>query len=158
VYLSNPDWLLPISALDSLPLSALYSVVHEEGQVPKTSTINDGFPLRLRKLRKGRGLTQGDLAKLVGLHQNHIGRYERGECQPTADALRRLVKVLEVSVDYLVQGTEQARAAPLKVEDRQLAEQFEEVGKLSERDQAVVKELLDAFLTRKKIQALVGNG
>jgi transcriptional regulator with XRE-family HTH domain len=56
----------------------------------KKLTVPDGFPRRLRELRKQKNLSQTELGKLVNLHYTHIGRYERGISRPAADTLKRL--------------------------------------------------------------------
>jgi transcriptional regulator with XRE-family HTH domain len=118
--------------------------------------MRNGFPERLRALRKQRNLSQTELAKLVGVHYNHIGRYERGESRPSADTLKRLADELNVSSDYLIEGHSE-EAAKARFEDRELLRQFQEVEKLDEEDKVVVKKLLDAFLTKKRIQELAAR-
>jgi transcriptional regulator with XRE-family HTH domain len=82
-------------------------------------------------------------------------RYERGISRPTADTLKRLADALGVSGDYLLEGASD-EAAKARFEDRELLRRFQEVQELSSRDKEIVKELLDAFLTRKQIQRLAG--
>lgn len=45
-------------------------------------------------------------------------------------------------------------AAKARFEDRELLRQFQEVEQLPDEDKNVVKKLLDAFLTKKQLQAL----
>jgi len=45
----------------------------------------------------------------------------------------------------------------LLLEDRELLRQFQEVETLPDDDKAVVKKLLDAFLTKKQIQKLAAG-
>ncbi len=117
---------------------------------------NDGFAKRLRQLRKQRGLSQAELAELVDVHYNHIGRYEREASRPSADTLARLADALDVSADYLLEGcTKDAARADFK--DRELLRQFQEVELLPDEDKDVIKKLIDAFLTKKKLQRLVSG-
>lgn len=117
----------------------------------------NGFPERLRELRKQKNLSQTQLAKIVGIHYTHIGRYERGvSSRPAADTLKRLADALGVTSDYLIEGTTQ-EVAKARIEDRELLQQFQEVEKLSEEDKAVVKTVLDAFLTKKKLKELAAH-
>lgn len=112
-----------------------------------------GFPERMRELRKQKRLSQQELADLVGLHQSHIGRYERGASRPTADALKRLADALGVTGDYLLSGSSD-EVAKAKLEDREFLYQFQELEKLPEEDKNVVKILIDAFLTKRKLRQL----
>jgi transcriptional regulator with XRE-family HTH domain len=118
--------------------------------------MNDGFAERLRALRKQRNLSQSELAQLVGVHHNHIGRYERSESRPGATTLKRLADALGVSTDYLMEGHAE-QAARARFEDRELLHQFQEVERLDDDDKVVVKKLLDAFLTKKRIQELAAH-
>ncbi len=118
--------------------------------------MDDGFAERLRALRKQRNLSQSELAGLVGVHYNHIGRYERGESRPGATTLKRLADALGISTDYLMEGhTEQAARG--RFEDRELLRQFQEVERLDDDDKVVIKKLLDAFLMKKRVQELAAH-
>jgi transcriptional regulator with XRE-family HTH domain len=113
----------------------------------------EGFAQRLRELRKGKNLSQTELGQLAGLHYTHIGRFERGASRPSGDTLMRLADVLGVTSDYLLDGATH-EAAKARFEDRELLKQFQEVEQLPDEDKNVVKKLLDAFLTKKQLQAL----
>jgi len=115
----------------------------------------DGFAERLRTLRKQKNLSQTELGNLAKIHYTHIGRFERGAAHPGSDTLRRLADALGISSDYLLDGATQD-AAKAKFEDRELLKQFQEVERLPEEDKNVIKLLLDAFLTKKHLKALVG--
>ena len=58
--------------------------------------------LRLRELRKSRGLTQEALASRVGVGQGHISSLENGTYTPSFDLLIKLAQVLDCSLDELV--------------------------------------------------------
>lgn len=62
----------------------------------------EGFPERLRKLRTRRDMSQKALAELCGMNKHCIGRYERGEQEPSLRALIELADFFEVSLDYLL--------------------------------------------------------
>lgn len=122
----------------------------------KGERVASGFAERLRELRRQKDLSQSDLGERVGLHFTHISRYERGLSRPTADTLKRLADALGVSGDYLLEGATD-EAAKARFEDRELLRRFQEVQELPERDKEIVKELLDAFLTRRQIQSLAAR-
>jgi transcriptional regulator with XRE-family HTH domain len=115
--------------------------------------VLQGFAQRLRELRKQKDLSQGELGLLTDLHYTHIGRYERGASRPSGDTLKRLADALGVTSDYLLEGAA-TEAAKARFEDHELLQQFHEVERLSDDDKHVVKRLLDAFLTKKHLQAL----
>jgi transcriptional regulator with XRE-family HTH domain len=58
---------------------------------------------RLSAVRERRGLTQGEVARRIGLPQQAISRLERGERQHVrSDVLARLAIALDVSADVLL--------------------------------------------------------
>ena len=61
--------------------------------------------MRLKKLRKGRGLSQIRLAIELNTTQNTISRYETGEREPGIEELIRIADFFDVSVDYLLERT-----------------------------------------------------
>ncbi|MBQ9949588.1 MAG: helix-turn-helix transcriptional regulator [Clostridia bacterium] len=62
--------------------------------------------MRLKELRKERGLTQLKLAIDLNANQNTISRYESGEREPGIEELIRIADYFDVSVDYLIGRTE----------------------------------------------------
>ena len=117
-----------------------------------TETL-EGFAKRLRDLRKQKNLSQTELGQLAELHYTHIGRFERGASRPSVDTLKRLADALGVTSDYLLDGAND-EASKARFADRGLLKQFQEVEQLPDEDKNVVKKLLDAFLTKKHLQAL----
>ena len=116
--------------------------------------METGFAQRLRELRRQKNLSQIEFAERVGVHKSHIGRYERGEsARPAADTLKRMADILGVTTDYLLEGTPED-AAKIRLNDRELLQQFQEVEQLPDEDKDVIKRLIDAFLTKKKLQKL----
>jgi transcriptional regulator with XRE-family HTH domain len=57
---------------------------------------------RLKAMRHLRHLSQEKLAQQTGMSKRQISRYENGPDEPTADALGRIAKELQVSSDYLL--------------------------------------------------------
>ena len=59
---------------------------------------------RIAALRRGKNMSQGDLARRLQVSPSAVGMYEQGRREPSAELLVRLARVLEVSVDYLLTG------------------------------------------------------
>ena len=62
--------------------------------------------MRLKQLRQKRGISQLKLAMDLGLNQNSISRYESGEREADYQTLIRLADYFNVSIDYLLERTE----------------------------------------------------
>lgn len=61
------------------------------------------FSEMLKKLRLERNLSQGELAKIIGISKSTIGMYEQGKRMPKADAtLTALAEYFNVTIDYLI--------------------------------------------------------
>jgi transcriptional regulator with XRE-family HTH domain len=120
---------------------------------PGNAVPPNGFAGRLQELRRQRNLAQRELAAAVGVSHIQYGRYERGLSLPNAESLQRLADTLEVSGDYLLNGATQS-AAKGRFEDRDLMRMFQEAQDLAEPDKETVKNLLEAFLFKKRVQSM----
>jgi transcriptional regulator with XRE-family HTH domain len=106
---------------------------------------------RLKALRLEKGLSQGELAEMVGGDGRQISRYENGHITPSAEVLAKLAQALDCSVDYLL--FEHAPRRPLTVEDG-FANRLHDLKLLSEEDKASVLHILDALLAKNRIRSL----
>lgn len=108
---------------------------------------------RVVELRKKKGFSQSDLAKQVGISYAQVGRYETKGAQPPAEVLRKIADALDTTVDFLINGdTDEKAVSALK--DAELLQQFRAVEQMDEEDKVTVKRLIDAFITKRKIQQL----
>lgn len=62
--------------------------------------------MRLKEIRKNRGITQLKLAMDLNISQNTISRYETGEREADYTTLIRLADYFNVSLDYLLERTD----------------------------------------------------
>ena len=65
--------------------------------------------MRLRELRLERNMSQQRLAMELSMTQNTISRYENGEREPGIKELIRIADYFNVSLDYLLERSEQQR-------------------------------------------------
>ena len=57
---------------------------------------------RIREARKSAGLSQGQIAKLMGLHRPSVSEIEAGNRRVSADELTTLAGLLDVTVSWFV--------------------------------------------------------
>jgi len=112
------------------------------------------FADRLKELRKRKGISQGELAELIEVHFTQVSRYERGETKPNAEAMTRLAKALDTTVDFLMNGTADDVAKDAGLE-KELISRFKEVQDLETEDKKTVLSLMDAYIAKTKIQTLL---
>ena len=62
--------------------------------------------MRLKEIRKSRGISQLKLAFDLNTNQNTISRYETGEREPGIAELISLADYFNISVDYLLERTD----------------------------------------------------
>ena len=55
----------------------------------------------IKKVRKGRGITQEKLAARIGTRQKNISNWENGICEPDIATLYLIAKALEVDMKEL---------------------------------------------------------
>ena len=60
------------------------------------------FASRLKELRKKHGLTQKEIAKLIGISQSSYSNWENGNTEPSLENVVRLAKLFGVTTDYLL--------------------------------------------------------
>ena len=62
------------------------------------------FHEKITELRKSRGLTQEELAKILYVSRTAISKWESGRGYPNIDSLRELASFFSVSIDDLLSG------------------------------------------------------
>jgi transcriptional regulator with XRE-family HTH domain len=70
----------------------------------KNSQILKRFGMRVRNLRKERGLSQEELAHRAGLHRTYIGMIERAEKNITIVNIEKISIALDVELIELFEG------------------------------------------------------
>ena len=61
---------------------------------------------KLRELRKHKGVTQQEIANLIGISQNNYSYWENGKVKIDNESLTKLAEYFGVSVDYLLGRTD----------------------------------------------------
>lgn len=64
------------------------------------------FAENVRQMRKERGLSQGELAKVLGVTQQCVSEWELNKTEPTLSCLWKLADLFEISIDVLCGRTE----------------------------------------------------
>lgn len=82
------------------------------------------FGQRLRDRRKELGISQGELAKALGVSVSAVSNYETGLNAMREDVLLRLFQVLKVEPNYLYQDDFVSRELTLSVDEEQLVRQY----------------------------------
>jgi transcriptional regulator with XRE-family HTH domain len=70
--------------------------------MPRPAKTRRAFAERFIRIRKAKGITQTELAKLAGVSQRVVALYETTITHPSADIVLRLARALDLSVDQLL--------------------------------------------------------
>lgn len=87
--------------------------------------------MRLKLLRKAKGLLQRDIAEVINCSQAVYSRYENGEREPSNETLKTLADFYGVSVDYILGRDDPPPPPPADAVE------------LQEKEAAMRKEILD---------------
>jgi len=110
---------------------------------------------RLKQARKSKKLSQQQLAELAEVHYTNIGRYERGDAVPSTNVLNRIADALELSPDFLMNGTLNDKAQA-SITDEELLIQFKKIEQLPSDKKKLLKEFIDAFVFKANLQQQLG--
>jgi transcriptional regulator with XRE-family HTH domain len=107
---------------------------------------------RLVELRRSAGITQAELAELIGEKQQNVAYWEQSDKPPRSDVLPRLADALGVGVEVLLnvdRVVPKRRGGPVG----NVRRVFEEVSQLPRREQNKVVEFVSAFVRQHRSQA-----
>jgi transcriptional regulator with XRE-family HTH domain len=130
--------------MQALSLATLYAVA-----MPSTSPQALS---RLKTLREKAGISQRELARLLGVHHSNVSFWERSGVPPRSEVLPKIAQVLGVSVDEVLGQSSKSRAS-VPVARGKLGQIFNEVAKLPRRKQQHIIAMLDDMVTAHKARA-----
>ena len=115
--------------------------------------IYSGYMNNIKKLRKDKGLTQRQLADLIGIEQTGVCKWEKGICLPSSETLVKLAEIFEVSTDFVLGITRYhfpvnvGRDNVFTFEEFKIIEQYRS---LPENLKQTVKDSLNTFVSFTK--------
>lgn len=110
----------------------------------------DSFGKRLTECRKAKNLSQKDLAKVFATSHTTIGKYERDEMTPSIEAAKKLAKILDTTVGYLLGENEQSDL----FKDPAMLKRFQDIATLPEKEKECLLTTVDHFIKASKISLM----
>jgi transcriptional regulator with XRE-family HTH domain len=112
---------------------------------------------RIREIRAARKLTQGDIERRTGLLRCYVSRVENNHTTPSVETMHKLARALEVPtyalfVDDGKPVREQAIPPHLTPQDRVLRRFIPLLGRMTDRQRALLLDAATALLRRKHPQ------
>ena len=105
------------------------------------------FQIQLKKFREQLGLSQEELANIIGVRQSTVGMWENGSNKPRHSTLLKLAEALKVSVDELTGDKSQTSSLDEQLKDIDFALQ----GEVHDLTDAEKQDILD-YIKFKKMQ------
>jgi XRE family transcriptional regulator, regulator of sulfur utilization len=112
---------------------------------PTSQSVISQIAKRIVSFRKTRGLTQAQLADIVGISRNLLANYEMGRTHLTDDSIIRLASALRVSADELL-GIKGSDATTASVPSVRLVRRMQKIALLPQADQKVILKTIDTYL------------
>lgn len=104
---------------------------------------------RIVELRNMRGLTQTNLARMVGMSKGYLSEIETGkkETNLTLDMAKRIAEALDVSLECFFAGTDGNGSEYVQTPSEELVDML---NKLNDSDKALVKDFVKMLTRRSK--------
>jgi transcriptional regulator with XRE-family HTH domain len=110
----------------------------------------DSFGKRLTECRKAKGLSQKELADLFNTSHTTIGKYERDEMNPSIDAAKKLAKILDTTVGYLLGENDEADL----FKDPAMLKRFQDISVLPAKEKECILTTVDHFIKASKFSMI----
>lgn len=101
---------------------------------------------RIIRLRKEKGWSQNELAKMLGTSGPIIGRYERNEMVPSVEVAKNLADAFGTTLDYLVDET----GKQSEIKDKSMLNRIVEIEHLDQEDKKTMLQVIDSLLRDAK--------
>lgn len=104
------------------------------------------FGKKIASLRKEQKMSQSELAKTLKTSTSVIGRYERDEMTPSIDAAKKIVKILNTTVGYLLGETKETNL----LSDPDMLKRLNDIAALPDTDKNHILYTIDNLLASVK--------
>jgi len=101
-------------------------------------------------IRKKQKLSQADLGKKIGHSGDIIGRYGRSIMTPSIETAKKLAKILDTTVGYLLGETNKADL----FKDPKMMQRFQDISNLPDNEKNSLLLTVDNFIKADKINLM----
>ena len=105
------------------------------------------FGQRLRERRRELGISQGELARAMGVSLSAVSNYENGQNAVREDVLLKLFQVLDVDPNYLYQDAISGRSFVCSAEEEALVRKYRKLATPGRQTLHAVADALGAYQT-----------
>lgn len=105
---------------------------------------------RIKERREAIGITQEELARLLGVSKGAIGNYEAGISYPKIENMTKLFDILKTDANYLFQYDVKSDETKISEEEKKMILKFRFLDKYGKKS---VKDLLENEYNRCQFQS-----
>ncbi len=107
--------------------------------------------LNIKEIRSKKGLLQKDIAVAAGLHPANYNKMEKGEREPSIEALSKIATLFGMTVDQIIHY-EGDLPKDVTIKDKSVVERMKLIDQLEEEDKQAVFRIIDGMLTKTKFK------
>ena len=107
----------------------------------------------ISRLRQEHGWTHAELAEKLGMHPNHVGRWEKNIMRPRTKTLAKLAELFNVELEELT-ATENEISSRISQKDPELAELILQIPSLDDEERSALRLFLHSLVTCKQLELL----
>ena len=114
---------------------------------PQDASYYQQLGQRIAQYRKAQGLTQVQLAEILGIAQQTLAHYEGGKLRIAVALLAPLATALAITVEDLIRQApaNKKKRGPVSIMQRQI----EQIGLMPRAKQKFISEMLDAIIQQQ---------
>jgi len=105
----------------------------------------------IKKIREQKGIMQKEVATTAGIHASNYSKIEKGEREPSIDALDKMAKLFGMTVDEIIHF-EGKVPKEVNIKDKTLTEKLQLIEQLEDEDKQAVFRIIDGMLTKTKFK------
>ena len=115
---------------------------------PEDKTYYQQLGQRIAQFRKAQGLTQVQLAEILGIAQQTMAHYEGGNLRIAVALLSPLAKALSITVEDLINEAppSKKKRGPASIMQRQI----EQIGLMPRAKQKFISDMLEALIQQQQ--------
>src|SRR5690606_19980077 len=105
----------------------------------------------IKKIREQKGLMQKEVAAAAGIHTSNYSKIEKGEREPSIEALDKIARLFGMTVDELIH-LEGKVPKEVTIEDKTISEKLRLIEQLLDEDKQALYLVIDTMLTKSKFK------
>jgi transcriptional regulator with XRE-family HTH domain len=110
------------------------------------------FSKNIVRLRKERGMSQKELAKLAGISQRMLVYYEKKAGNPPIEKIKRIAEVLKVNIDeLLLDAGKKSKKSEIDISqmNTKTLKRVKQILNLTPEERHIVYSLIDSLITKR---------